>query len=294
LRRVLRIPSKAKLLPEEIIVKDDIVVADRSVVERTLRTDGRIFIGRYVTVKDLFAKGEIMIDDMSRVLGDVHSEESISLGDLVKVSGHLYCGGDLDIGGNVEISKGFLAKGYIRISGGIPLFMYILLYLLYLLQIGKSKEVDEILKTLEEEIQVKGDYMLIPYDTRITGERISTKYGIIVGQEAEIYGSLEAKGRVTVSNKAIIHGSIRSTGNVYIGPYAYVDGVVQGKFVKISRGAVVNSGIRAENIKIVRGAQVYGKVFSTGGIEFLRDEDIEKDRIDRERLVPGLDEIFEE
>ncbi|MCD6503112.1 MAG: polymer-forming cytoskeletal protein [Euryarchaeota archaeon] len=294
MRRIFKIPSKAKIMPEEIVVKDDIIVADRSLVERSLRTDGRIFVGRYATVGGLFAKGEIMIDDMSKVLGDVHSEESISLGDLVKISGHLYCGGDLDIGGNVEISKGFLAKGYIRISSGVSLFVYILLYLLYLLQIGKSKEVDEILKTLEEEIQVRGDYMLIPYDSKITKEKLFSKYSVFVGQEAEVYGSVETRGRVTVSSRAIIHGSIKASGNVYIGPYVYIDGAVQGKFVKVSRGAVINSGIKAETVRIVKGAQVYGKVLSPGGVEFLRDEDLEKDKIERERIIPGLDEIFEE
>lgn len=294
MRRLLIIPSNAKVLPEQIIVRDDVVIADRASVDKEIETEGKILIGRYVKTTSLRAREEIIIDDMSEVNGDIYCDGNVTLGDLVKINGHLYCGGDLDIGGNVSISKGFLAKGYIRISGGIPLILYILLYLMYLLQIGKSKEVEEILKTLEDQIQVKGDYMLIPYDSTISQGKIISKYGARIGDNAEVYGSIEAKGRVVVGTRAIIHGSIKATGDVYIGQYAFVDGMVQGRFVKVSRGAIVNNGIIANEVKIVRGAQVYGKVISSAGVEFMRDEDLEKDRIEREKLLPNIEELFEQ
>ena len=47
-------------------------------------------------------------------------------------------------------------------------------------------------------------------------------------------------------------------------------------------------------MKIVRGAQVYGKVISSAGVEFMRDEDLEKDRIEREKLLPNIEELFEQ
>jgi len=294
MRRLLIIPSNAKIHPEQIVVRDDVVIADRASVDKLIETEGKILIGRYVKAASLRAKEEIIIDDMSEINGDIYCEGNVTLGDLVKVNGHLYCGGNLDIGGNVSISKGFLAKGYIRISSGLPLLWYILLYLMYLLQIGKSKEVEEILKSLEDQIQVKGDYMLVPYDSSIADGKILSKYGIRIGDNAEVYGTIEAKGRVVVGTKAIIHGSIKATGDVYIGQYAFIDGMVQGKFVKVSRGAIVNNGIIANEVKIVRGAQVYGKVITSAGVEFMRDEDMEKDRIEREKLLPNIEELFEQ
>ncbi len=292
MRRILRIPAKAKVSLEEIYVEGDVVIADRAKVDRKVETEGKIFIGRYVEIGGLKASGDIYVDDWTTIRGDIYSDSSISLGDMVKVLGRLYCGGDLEIGGNVEIEKGFLAKGYINISKGLPLFAYLLLYLMYLLQVGKSEEIEKVLKALEEEVKVEGDYLLIPYDAIFEGMRIEVKSGAQLGPNSEVYGNLISGGRVIVSSGATLHGGIKAEGNVYVGPYSFVEGKIFGRNVKISRGAVINGGIEAESVKVSKGAEIYGKVVTKEGLEFLREE--EEDKIKREELIPEIDKFLGE
>jgi len=150
-RKTLVIPDRTRFEEQTILAKGDVVIGDRSLLQFSINTDGRIFIGEHViTGGNLNATNDVRIDIFSNIGGDIQSGGNVYLGEKVKVKGKLSLKGDLDVGDSVEIESGFEAKGWINIRSPIPTVIYIFIYLLQLLKMGHSEEIERLLEELEQ------------------------------------------------------------------------------------------------------------------------------------------------
>ena len=71
----------------------------------------------------------------------------------------------------IEIDNGFEAKGWINIRSPIPVVIYIFIYLLQLLKMGHSEEIDRILEEIEDNerdtIPISETFLFIPNNSTI-------------------------------------------------------------------------------------------------------------------------------
>ena len=142
-RQTLVIPDGTIIEEDCIQSNGDVIIGDRCLVQFGIKTDGRIFIGEHVIIDgDLSATGDIRIDIFSRIRGNVHSKQNVYLGEKVTVDGKLSVTGDLDVGDSVNVKEGFEAKGWINIRSPIPMIIYIFIYLMQLLKMGHSEEIE--------------------------------------------------------------------------------------------------------------------------------------------------------
>ena len=145
-RKTLVIPDKTRFEEQIISTAGDVVIGDRSLLQFSIDTDGRIFIGEHViTGGNLKATKDVRIDIFSSIGGDIQSGGNVYLGEKVKVKGKLSLNGDLDVGDSVEIESGFEAKGWINIRSPIQTVIYIFIYMLQLLKMGHSEEIELLL-----------------------------------------------------------------------------------------------------------------------------------------------------
>jgi len=150
-RQTLVIPDGTTIDEGCIRTTGDVIIGDRCLVQYGIKTDGRIFVGEHVIIDgDLFATGDIRMDIFTRIRGNVNSDQNVYLGEKVSVDGKLSVTGDLDVGDSVNVKDGFEAKGWINIRSPIPMVIYIFIYLMQLLKMGHSEEIERILEELEE------------------------------------------------------------------------------------------------------------------------------------------------
>ena len=144
-RKTLVIPDDTKFEEKTIVTKGDVVIGDRCLIQYGIKTDGRIFVGEHVVIDgDLDSTNDIRADIFTRIRGNVKSGGNVYFGEKVIVDGKLSLDGDLDVGDSVEIDQGFEAKGWINIRSPIPVVIYIFIYLMQLLKMGHSEEIDRI------------------------------------------------------------------------------------------------------------------------------------------------------
>ncbi|MCD6108291.1 MAG: polymer-forming cytoskeletal protein [Thermoplasmata archaeon] len=275
-RKTLIIPDNTRFEEHLIVTNGDVIICDRSILEFGVKTDGRVFIGEGVSIEgDVYADNDIRSDIFSVIKGNVYSGANVYLGERVKIEGKLSLKGDLDVGDNVEIKEGFEAKGWINIRSPIPLVIYIFIYLLQLLKLGKSEEIDKILRELEEGgdelIPVSETFLFIPEGAIIGLQKSRVGYNMRIGSNCKIIGNYDIDGNLSVGNKTRISGSISSTGDIHLGKEAAVDGNINSKGeVKIENKAVVRGNIYAGKIILSKNATIGGALFAENGVTFVQ------------------------
>jgi len=275
-RKTLIIPDNTRFEEHLIVTNGDVIICDRSILEFGVKTDGRVFIGEGVSIEgDVYADNDIRSDIFSVIKGNVYSGANVYLGERVKIEGKLSLKGDLDVGDNVEIKEGFEAKGWINIRSPIPLVIYIFIYLLQLLKLGKSEEIDKILRELEEGgdelIPVSETFLFIPEGAMIGLQKSRVGYNMRIGSGCKIIGNYDIDGNLSVGNKTRISGSISSTGDIHLGKEAAVDGNINSKGeVKIENKAVVRGNIYAGKIILSKNATIGGALFAENGVTFVQ------------------------
>jgi len=274
-RKTLVIPEGTKFEEHLIVTKGDVVIGDRCLIQFGIKTDGRIFIGEHVIIDgDLEASDDVRVDIFSRIGGNVKSGGNVYFAEKVKVGGKLSLNGDLDVGDSVDIDKGFEAKGWINIRSPIPVVIYIFIYLMQLLKIGHSEEIDRILKEIEENegdtIPISETFLFIPNNSIIGVQKSKVDFNIHIGKKSYILGNYDIKGNVFVEDNSTIYGTIKSTGNVFCGNKTKIQGnITSGKDVKIDENASIGGNISGEKIILSKNASVNGELFAKNGISFM-------------------------
>jgi len=298
-RKTLVIPDNANFEEHLIVTNGDVIVCDRSILEFGIKTDGRVFIGEGVSIEgDVYADGDIRSDIFSIIRGDVYSGANVYLGERVKIEGRLSLKGDLDVGDNVEIKEGFEAKGWINIRSPIPLVIYIFIYLLQLLKLGKSEEIERLLKELEEgadePIPISEIFLFIPEGTIVGLQKSRVGCNMRIGKNCRVIGNYDIDGSLSVDDKTKIFGSIKSSGDVYLGKETMVEGNISSEGeVKIEDKVVVNGNIYASRVILSKSASIKGTLFAREGVSFIQPSLHKKMKEKVKRFENNIDVVDE-
>jgi len=299
-RKTLVIPDGTRF-EEQLIITDgdvDVVISDNAYTEFGFKTDGRIFVGERAQVKgDLISKGDLYIDMFSKIGGSVFSDGKVYLGDRVVIDGKLSVKGDLDVGDNVEIREGFEAKGWINIRSPIPLIIYIFIYLLQLLRLGKSEEIERILKELEEGdnrfIPISEVFLFIPDSAHLGMNYTKTSNNLLIGKTCKVTSNFHVPGMVNVGEGSEIFGSIRAGSDVVIGDRVEIHGnlLINGDLY-LGENVRILGDIEGERVFIPRSSSVDGRLLARKGVVFER---VDRKRMEEKliRFVSGADVVDE-
>jgi len=274
-RKTLVIPDETRFEEQIISSKGDVVIGDRSLLQFSINTDGRIFIGEHVmTGGNLNATNDVRIDIFSNVDGDIKSGGNVYLGEKVKVKGKLSLKGDLDVGDSVEIENGFEAKGWINIRSPIPTVIYIFIYLLQLLKMGHSEEIERLLEELEQNdgktIPISESFLFIPNNSIIGLSKSQVDHNLHIGKKCKILGNYNIKGNIYVDDKTNVYGSLNATSDIYCGKKVIIHGDISTSgIVNISEDANVFGNVSADKIIMSKTAVIQGTLLAKKGTSFI-------------------------
>ncbi len=274
-RKTLVIPDLTRFEERTIVTNGDVVIGDRCLINFGIKTSGRIFVGEHAIIDgNLESTNDIRVDIFTNIGGDVKSGGNVYFGEKVSVKGKLALDGDLDVGDSVEIGEGFEAKGWINIRSPIPIVIYIFIYLLQLLKMGHSEEIDRILEEIEENegdtIPISETFLFIPNNSIIGIQKSRIDYNLHVGKKSRLLGNYDVKGNVFIENNSIVHGTLKSSGDVFCDKRTVVQGNINSDGdVRIEDKAVVAGNISGNKISLSKTASVNGDLFAKKGISFL-------------------------
>ena len=298
-RKTLVIPDNTKFEEHTIVIKGDVVIGDRCLIQFGIKTDGRIFVGEHVIIDGgLDATDDIRVDTFSSVGGDIKSGGNVYFGEKCKVKGKLSLRGDLDVGDSVEIDEGFEAKGWINIRSPIPVVIYVFIYLLQLLKMGHSAEIDRLLEEIEENdggtIPISETFLYIPNNSIIGVQKSKVDYNLRIGKKSRILGNFDVKGDVFIEEDTMIHGTLKSTGNIFCCKKTNIQGNINSNGnVTIEEKVCIAGEISAEKIFLSKDASVSSMLFAKEGISFTTPAAVEiEDKVKRfEKNVDVVDEV---
>ena len=300
-RKTLVIPDKTNFEERVISTTGDVVIGDRCLLQFGINTDGRIFVGEHViTDGNLEATNDVRVDIFSNVGGDIQSGGNVYLGEKVKVKGKLSLKGDLDVGDSVEIESGFEAKGWINIRSPIPVVIYIFIYLLQLLRVGHSEEIERILEELEqndgETIPISESFLFIPNSSIIGVSKSKVDYNLCIGKEWKILGNYDIKGNIYVDDKSNVYGTLNSTGDVFCGKKVKIHGNIDSNGdVNLGGQTHVVGNVSGDKIFLSKTTTVQGTLLAKNGISFIDSSKEEaKEKVKRfESDADVVDEVKE-
>jgi len=251
----LIIPRNTKFEERNIIVDGDALVGANSKIGYGLIAR-KVIIGDRAEIRgDVFGKEEVRLGSWCNVKGDVISKGDTYIGEFTTIDGRLTVYGDLEIGRNVKIKKGFEARGLITIQDPMPIVVFIFLYIMAMLRLGRVEEIEELFDEdfvspieVPENSEISLDYIKTRRDAIIEGSRVlgnlRCKDAKIV--ESELYGSV--RGRDVVLDRSRIHG------------------VVEGRDVYLVNNSTVLGKIVAENVYMEEGCVVEGSIVGKKGV----------------------------
>lgn len=266
------LPDGTELQEHSLKTSRNIVVGEFCQIDYGLRGSD-VYVGESSKIREyVWANGDTRIGNWCEIGGDVIAKEDAYIGEGVKINGKLEVNGALDIGEKVEIRDGFFAKGDIEIRNPMPVFMFIIIYLMTLLHIENERELDRILDDLFSEDEEKPEIpLMIParskLDMKLFAVPSTMKIGkgcrlhgniragsIDVQANTVIFGSLRAKNRITVVDGVTVHGNVESGSTVYVKKGAHVLGDVKAKSIVLHEDAKVDGTIEAPHgMRIERG-----------------------------------------
>jgi predicted acyltransferase (DUF342 family) len=266
------LPDGTELQEHSIKTDRNIVIGEFCQIDYGLRGND-IFVGESSKIREyVWANGDTRIGNWSEIGGDVIAKQDAYIGEGVKINGKLSVAGALDIGEKVEIKEGFEAKGDIEVRNPMPVFMFILIYLMTLLRIENEKELDRILDDLFSEEDGKPEIpLMIPARSRLNLKLFAVPSTMKIGrgcrlhgniragsievmQDTVIFGSLRARNRISVVTGVVVHGNVESGSTVYVRKGAHILGDVKAKSIVLHEEAKVDGTIEAPHgMRIERG-----------------------------------------
>jgi predicted acyltransferase (DUF342 family) len=273
-RKTLVVPDKTFFDERIIMTSGDVVIGDRSLLRFGVNTDGRIFVGEHAIIDGtLDSPHDVRVDIFSTIGGDVRSGGNVYLGEKTKIKGALSLKGDLDVGDSVEIEKGFEAKGWINIRNPIPIVIYIFVYLLQLLKMGKSEEIERILEELEQNdgdtIPISESFLFLPNNSIISTSNSKVEGNIQIGKQCKLLGNYDVKGNASIDEKSEIFGTLNAAGNIFIGKKVKIHGnITSTSTVNITDQVTIIGNVTGEEILLSKTATIQGTLHAKKGISF--------------------------
>ena len=267
------LPDGTELQEHSIKTDRDIVIGEFCQIDYGLR-GADVYVGESSKIREyVWASGDARIGNWCEIGNDVIAKKDAYIGEGVKINGKLEVNGELDIGEKVEIKEGFEAKGNIEIRNPMPVFMFIIIYLMTLLHIQNEKELDRILDGIvtdeEDNAQIP---LMIPAKSKLNMKLFAVPSTMKIGkkcrlhgniragsidvqQDTVIFGSLRAKNRISVTDGVTVHGNVESGSTVYVKKGAHILGDVIARSIVLHEDAKVDGTITAPHgMRIERGA----------------------------------------
>jgi predicted acyltransferase (DUF342 family) len=267
------LPDGTELQEHSIKTDRDIVIGEFCQIDYGLR-GADVYVGESSKIREyVWANGDARIGNWCEIGSDVIAKEDAYIGEGVTIRGKLEVNGKLDIGEKVEIQDGFAAKGNIEIRNPMPVFIFIIIYLMTLLHIQSEKELDRILDGLIEDGEDSSKIpLMIPAKSKLNMKVFSVPSTMKIGrkcrlhgniragsidvqQDTVIFGSLRARNRISVTSGVAVHGNVESTSTVYVKKGAHILGDVIARSIVLHEDAKVDGTITAPHgMRIERGA----------------------------------------
>jgi predicted acyltransferase (DUF342 family) len=303
-RKTLVLPKETKFEGNLILTNGDVIISDRSLIRFGIKTDGRIFIGEHVIIDgDIDSAKDIRIDTFSHIGGNVKSGGNVFLGEKVIIDGKLSLLGDLDVADSVSVNEGFEAKGWINIRSPIPMIIYIFIYLVQLLKMGHSEEIEKLLNEIEENngetIPISNIFLFIPTESIIGIQKSEIESNLKIGKKSILIGNFNVKGNIIIEDDSLIYGSIKNTNNLYCGKNVEIRGNINSNGdVRIDERSSISGDIKADKLFLSKNASINGTIKANQGISFISlEENKTEDKIRRFDsnidIIEGLEKILE-
>src|SRR5512145_2431589 len=266
------LPDGTELQEHSIKTDRNIVIGEFCQIDYGLR-GADVYVGESSKIREyVWASGDARIGNWCEIGNDVIAKKDAYIGEGVRINGKLEVNGELDIGENVEIKEGFEAKGNIEIRNPMPVFMFIIIYLMTLLHIRNEKELDRILDGIAEDGEDTTKIpLMIPAKSKLNMKLFAVPSTMKIGrkcrlhgniragsidvqQDTVIFGSLRAKNRITVVDGVTVHGNVESQSTVYVKKGAHILGNVIARSIVLHEDAKVDGTITAPHgMRIERG-----------------------------------------
>jgi predicted acyltransferase (DUF342 family) len=266
------LPDGTELQEHSIRTDRTIVIGEFCQIDYGLR-GADVYVGESSKIGEyVWADGDARIGNLCEIGGDVIAEEDAYIGEGVTINGRLVVNGTLDIGENVQIKEGFETKGAIEVRNPMPVFMFIIIYLMTLLQIKNEKELDRILDDIFSEDQAKMEIpLMIPARSRLNMKLFSVPSTMKIGQRCRLHGNIRA-GSIDVQQDTVIFGSLRAKHRISVARGVTVHGSVEGGgTVSVKKGAHVLGNVIAKSLTLHEDAKIDGTIEAPHGLRIESD-----------------------
>jgi len=274
---MLVIPRNTRFDETAIIHDGDVIIGANCTIDYGI-FGRKVIIGDKTEVNGDVVAEEIRIGSWCKIRGNVVSRGDAFIGEFSSIKGKLTVYGDLEIGRNVKIGKGFEAKGLITIQDPLPVVVFIFLFILELLRLGKIEEVE---KLFEEDFL---NPISIPDNSKVSLELIQTGHDAVF-EESKVLGNVRARDVRTFSTE--LFGSI--TGRKILIDSSVIHGAVKGREVYIINQSHVFGQIQGEEVFMEKGCVVEGSIIGKKGV-WIKDRVEIDDRLGEEEIQEDVSE----
>jgi len=207
--------------------------------------------------------------------GDVVIADRCLLQFGIKTDGRIFVGEHVIIDGGLEATKDIRTDIFSSIGRSpIPVVIYMFIYLMQLLKMGHSEEIDRILEEMEENegdiIPISETFLFIPNNSIIGVQKSKVDFNLHVGKASRVLGNYDLKGNAFVDDGSIVHGTLKSGGDVFCGKKVTVQGNINAHGdVRVDDKTKVAGNISAEKIYLSKTASVNGTLIAKNGVSFM-------------------------
>ena len=266
------LPDGTELQEHSIKTDRNIVIGEFCQIDYGLR-GADVYVGESSKIREyVWANGDVRIGNWSVIGNDVIAKQDAYIGEGVKISGKLQVAGALDIGEKVEIKEGFEAKGDIAIRNPMPVYLFIIIYLMTLLHIESEKELDRIIDELFSEDDGKPEIpLMIPARSKLDMKLFSVPSTMKIGKGCRLHGNIRA-GSIEVAENTVVFGSLRAKNQIRVTSGVTVHGNVEsGTTVYVRKGAHILGNVKAKSIVLHEDAKIDGTIEAPHGLRIERD-----------------------
>ena len=265
------LPDGTELQEHSIKTDRNIVIGEFCQIDYGLRGED-VFVGESSKIREyVWANGDTRIGNWCVIGSDVIAKGDAYIGEGVKINGKLQVAGALDIGEKVEIKEGFEASGDIAIRNPMPVYLFIIIYLMTLLHIENEKELDRIIDDLLSENEEKHTIpLMIPARSKLDMKLFSVPSTMKIGKGCRLHGNIRA-GSIEVAENTVIFGSLRAKNQIRVVSGVTVHGNVEGgSTVYVQKGAHILGNVKAKSIVLHEEAKIDGTIEAPHGLRIER------------------------
>jgi predicted acyltransferase (DUF342 family) len=265
------LPDGTELQEHSIKTDRDIVIGEFCQIDYGLR-GADVYVGESSKIREyVWASGDARIGNWCEIGNDVIAKKDAYIGEGVKINGKLEVNGELDIGEKVEIREGFEAKGNIEIRNPMPVFMFIIIYLMTLLHIQNEKELDRILDGIVTDEEDNAQFpLMIPAKSKLNMKLFAVPSTMKIGKKCRLHGNIRA-GSIDVQQDTVIFGSLRAKNRISVTDGVTVHGNVEsGSTIYVKKGAHILGDVIARSIVLHEDAKVDGTITAPHGMRIER------------------------